>query len=115
MIYEELLNFFFVVIKYRKQDVQMLTRHLELQVQGAHGAHTVHTRYSNSSAHYRTLAQHARVHQHHRNTSCECDSWVLADMLMLQVRDPRVECATEGLETVEVQLWRVVARRTECA
>ena len=39
----------------------------------------------------------------------------MADMLMLQVRDPRVECATEGLETVEVQLWRVVARRTECA
>ena len=35
-------------------------------------------------------------------------------MIMRQVRDLRVECAAEGLDTVEVQLWRVVARRTEC-
>ena len=40
---------------------------------------------------------------------------MLAEILILQVRDLRVECATEGLDTVEVQLWRFVARRTECA
>ena len=36
-------------------------------------------------------------------------------MIMRQVRDLHVECAAEGLDTVEVQLWGVVARRTECA
>ena len=35
--------------------------------------------------------------------------------LFCKVRDLRVECATEGLEHVEVQLRRVIAWRTECA